>query len=219
MKNVALACRTLKDEVQSVANDLHVSYPFIWVDSRLHNAPAKLNKVLQEEIRQISDVDNIILIFGSCGNSLYGLTSSNSRLVFPKVDDCISLFLGGNELRRQMDKEAPSYYLTKGYFSGETNLWVEYAYCINKYGPQKTRAIFNKMLNKYKKLRVIDTGAYDPEEILETTWKMAGELGLEHETINGSLRIIYKALKGEWDEEFTIVEPGQIIGYRELGLD
>ncbi|MBZ4687083.1 MAG: hypothetical protein PWQ96_1729 [Clostridia bacterium] len=218
MKNIAVACHTLKDEVELVAKDLQVSYPIIWVDSGLHNVPKKLKETLQNQIDKIANVDNIVLLFGSCGNSLLGITSSNARLVFPKVDDCISLFLGGNEQRRVMDREAPSYYLTKGYFESETSIWTEYSYCVKKYGPQKTKIIFDKLLNKYEKLRVIDTGAYEPEEIMESTLKMARVLGLDHETITGSLRIIYKAFKGEWDEEFVIVEPGQSISLFDLGL-
>ncbi len=218
MKNIAVACQTLKNEVELVAEDLKVGCEIIWIDSGLHNVPKKLNKVLQDQISKINNVDNIILLFGSCGCALNGISSSTARIIFPKVDDCISLFLGGNEKRRMLDKKAPSYYLTKGYFESETTLWTDYHRCLKKYGSRKTKTIFSIMLDKYEKLRIIDTGAYKPEEIYETTLKMAEELGLEHENVKGSLRILYKAFNQEWDEEFTIVEAGQVIGLAHMGI-
>ncbi|MDK2986266.1 MAG: hypothetical protein PWQ96_1910 [Clostridia bacterium] len=219
MKNIVLACRTLKDEVELVVKELRVKYPIIWVDSGLHNYPDQLKEALQSQIDKIANVDNILLLFGNCGNALLGIRSDIASLIFPKVDDCISLFLGGNEQKKALDREAPSYYLTKGYFESETTLWTEYCYCVNKYGREKSKIIFDKILSKYEKLRLIKTGAYKLQDIMEKTLKMALELGLEHEIVTGSLRKVYKAFKGEWDEEFCIIEPGKNVNPSDLGLD
>lgn len=218
MNTITLACYTIRDEIMLVVDDLRVNCPILWIDSGLHNFPEKLNKAIQEQINRIENVQNILLLFGSCGNSLAGLYSSNARIIFPKVDDCISLFLGGNERRRMLDKQDPSYYLTKGYLKNETNILTEFTYCKNRYGKEKAKTIFKKMLNNYRKLRVIDTGAYDPNEIAEETNTMADEFDLIHEIVEGSLEIIYKAFRGEWDEDFVIVEPGQTISYNDLGI-
>lgn len=218
MKNIAVACYTLRDEVRTVLQHVKVDYPIIWIDSGLHNFPEKLNKGLQDQINKIDNVDNILLIFGTCGNSLAGLTSPKAKLIFPRVDDCISLFLGGNARRRTLDREETSYYLTKGYLENENNIWSEYNYCLNKYGPEKAKRIYDQMLRHYKRLLVIDNGAYDPEEILEETQRIAQVLELKHEVTEGSLRILYKAFNGEWDEEFAIIEPGKPISSSDLGL-
>ncbi len=216
MKNIAVACHTLRDEIELVANNLQIDFPIIWIDSGLHNYPDKLKETLQNQIDRIDNVDNVLLLFGACGNSLLGLKSAKAFLIFPKVDDCISLFLGGNKQKQLIDSEAPSYYLTKGYLESESTIWTEYCQCINKYGHNKTKVIFDKIFNKYKRLILIETGAYNPKDILETTTKISNELGLVQETVQGTLRIVYKALKGEWDEEFVVVKPGNTISLLDL---
>ena len=213
MKNIVVACNTLRDEVRFVVKDLHVDDPILWVDSGLHNFPEKLNKAIQDQINRIENVENIILLFGSCGNSLAGLSSPSARIIFPRVDDCISLFLGGNERRRMLEKQAPSYYLTRGYLRNEHNIWNEYTYCLNKYGEKKAGIIFKKMLGNYKRLRIIDTGVYDVEEVLAETNNIARQFELIHEVIEGSLKFLYKALKCRWDQDFVIVEPGQPVTF------
>lgn len=218
MKNIAVACNTLKDEVQIVVEDLNVNYPILWVDSGMHNFPDKLNKAIQDIIDRIDNVDNIILLFGNCGNSINGLITPNARIIFPKVDDCISLFLGGNERRRALEKQKPSYYLTKGYLRNESNIWNEYTYCVNKFGAKKAAILFKKMLKNYQRLGIINTGGYDIGDILEETKHIAREFALIHKVIDGSLSILYKAFKGEWEQDFVIIEPGQSISYSDLGL-
>lgn len=218
MKNIIVACYTLRDEVRLLMRELQLDCPIIWIDSGLHTFPEKLNKALQEQIDKIENVDNILLVFGICGNSLAGLNSSHSRLIFPKVDDCISLFLGGNERRRTLDREAASYYLTKGYLENENNIWTEYNYCLNKFGPDKAKKIFNKMLNHYQRLLIIDSGGYNVKEILEETKKIAEMLELEHGVTEGNMSILYKLFKGDWDDGFAVIEPGHPVTHADLGL-
>jgi hypothetical protein len=74
------------------------------------------------------------------------------------------------------------------------------------------------MLKNYQKLRIIETGAYKLEEIVAETEDMAAKLELEHEVVKGSLHILIKAVKGQWDEDFVIIQPGQSIDYSHLGF-
>lgn len=218
MKTVAIACNTLKDEIMMVAAELKVEYPILWIESGLHQTPEKLNKGIQNQINLISNVDNIILLFGSCGNSLYGLKSDEARIIFPRVDDCISLFLGGNDRKKEWDSKGHAYYLTKGYLQNEANIWTDYSRTLAKYGEEKTRRVMKLMLKNYQKLRIIETGAYKLEEIVAETEDMAAKLELEHEVVKGSLHILIKAVKGQWDEDFVIIQPGQSIDYSHLGF-
>ncbi|KXS40964.1 MAG: hypothetical protein AWU54_1785 [Candidatus Frackibacter sp. T328-2] len=216
LQNIFVACNTLKDEVMLVVEDLKVDAPIIWIDSGLHDFPEKLNKAIQEQINRIANVENIILLFGVCGNSLLGLHSSNARMIFPKVDDCIALFLGSNERKQTLDKKAPSYYFTKGYLENESNIWSEYNYCIDKYGLKKAKKIYKRMLHNYKEIKVIDTEAYEPKEIIERTSNIANEFELSHKVVEGSLKLIYKAFNEEWDEDFAIIDAGDQIVYKDL---
>ncbi|MBS3969531.1 MAG: DUF1638 domain-containing protein [Clostridia bacterium] len=208
-KNIVIACNALRDEINLVVNELQINYPIIWVDAGLHNHPSKLKDELQKLINNIDNVDNILLLFGNCGNSVLGLKSEKASIILPRVDDCISLLLGGNEHKAALDQKGTSYYLTKGYLHSGASMWTEYLNCIDKYGYEKSLMIFKTMLVNYKGLRLIDTGAYELDDIRDTFLKMAKEFGLEPETVPGTIRTVYKAFKKEWDEEFIVVKPGQ----------
>src|SRR5665648_113029 len=102
LKTIAIACQTIEDEINTINNTLPEPMPIVWVESGLHNVPAQLTKRIQEEIDKISGVENILLLFGYCGNSIDGLVASQAQLVVPKVEDCISLLLGGDMIRQAL---------------------------------------------------------------------------------------------------------------------
>jgi hypothetical protein len=218
LDTVAIACRTIHDEIMQAVQSVKSEYPIIWVESGLHNSPGKLNRHLQTEIEKLDNVNNILLVFGYCGNALLDLVSSKGKLIFPKVDDCISLLLGGNTKKNLLNKEAAAYYLTRGWLSYENNIWDEYTHCVNRFGYDKAQSIFKTILNNYVNLNIIDTGAYDLTEFLEQTDKIATELGLKHQVVPGTLDLLQKAFSGRWDEGFAVIEPGKVIDYNDLGF-
>ncbi|MDA8212601.1 MAG: DUF1638 domain-containing protein [Clostridia bacterium] len=219
MSTVILACRTIADELNRAIKVTRVDYPVFWVESGLHNYPDNLRRRIQDEIDRIGNVSCIILVFGYCGNSLLGLKSNEARLVFPRVDDCISLLLGSFQTRQTLSREMTSYFLTRGWIDYESSLWKEYDHCVKRYGPEKTWKIMKIMLNHYKRLVLIDTGAYDLDGYLEKTGAFAQTFGLKHQVVPGSLRLLEKLLRGPWDEEFVIIEPGEEIGLEHLLLE
>jgi len=218
LKTAIIACKTLEDEVNRVIEKTGRPYRISWVESGLHNYPDKLRDTLQQRIDSITDHDYILLLFGLCGNALLGLKSSKATIVVPKVDDCISLFLGGNEQRRNMEDSSKSYYLTKGWLRYENNIWHEYQRSTEKYGLEKTRSIFKIMLKHYTHLVVIDTGAYDTKEFMNETKYIASELGLELKIIPADLTIMTEALNHNWDKGFALFEPGQKILMQDMGF-
>lgn len=219
MKAIALACETITDEVKLAARETNSTIPICWIESGLHNYPINLKQSIQSEIDRIDNVDAILLLFGYCGNSLLGLVPQKCRLVIPRVDDCVSLLLGGNAQRNTLNEQAMSYFLTRGWLSHENNLWSEYNYCLQKYGPERTRRIYHVMLHNYKRLNVIKTGAYSLDELLPLTDRIARELGLDHAVVEGSLDLLCLALKGEWNNRhFVIIEPGQEVTLYNLGI-
>lgn len=181
LKTIAIACKPLSDEVMFVANKLDIAYPIIWIESGLHTTPEKLHKAIHEQLSRIDNVENIVLEFGICGNALFGLQSPTARIIFPKVDDCIALFLGGNRGKAEWERKSTAYYLTKGYLQMESNIWMDYQHSLKSYGLNKTQRLMKIMLQGYNKLRIISTGAYNLKDILATTEDIAQKLELEHE--------------------------------------
>lgn len=220
MPTVFIGCRTIEDEINAVFESLAVKRPIYWIESGLHNYPLKLKMRLQEEIDKIvSDipqVKNIVLLFGYCGNSIDGLCSSQAQLVVPEVEDCISLLLGGNDTRLQLNSRAHAYFFTDGWLRYENNIYFEYQHCLKKYGLEKTKRIFKAMLKNYDLLYFIDTGTYDVPKTMEKTLEMAERLNLNQDIIPGTLEIIAKGVLGQWDHGFLKVPPGKPVKLNNL---
>src|SRR5665648_183909 len=208
LKTIAIACQTIEDEINTINNTLPEPMPIVWVESGLHNVPAQLTKRIQEEIDKISGVENMLLLFGYCGNSIDGLVASQAQLVVPKVEDCISLLLGGDMIRQALSRETPAFYLTDGWLRYEKNIYWEYEKCLEKYGEARSLRVFRTMFAHYSNLNFINTGSYDLETVMGKTAEFAAKLDLKQGIIPGTLKLIAKALLEEWDEDFLIAPPG-----------
>ncbi len=216
MKTALIACKTLEDEVNEALKNTDHSFSVYWIESGLHNYPDKLRENLQQCIDEIADCDYIVMAFGLCGNALLNLSSKSATLVIPKVDDCISLFLGGNDQRRQMESSAKSYYLTSGWLRYENNIWKEYLRSLEKYGPEKTKYIFGLMLKHYNYLTIIDTGAYDAGEFKKEAEKIAEALGLTLRVVLADLSLLQKSLFNNWGFDFAMIPPGRKVSLQDM---
>lgn len=91
------------------------------LDFGLHTDPPKLRKALQEAIDESKGrADTILLGYGLCSQGVIGLRANGCTLVVPRVDDCISIFLGSaSAYKKQSRSEPGTYYLTKGWIEVE----------------------------------------------------------------------------------------------------
>ncbi len=211
MNTVILACQTVFDELNMVIEETGVSHPVYWIESGLHNTTGKLHKKIQEELENLQESETVLLAFGYCGNALQGIGSDYSRLVMPRIDDCISMLLGSAQERQKRDKEQTTYFFTAGWLKYERSLVQEYEYARKKYGQERALELMKMMLKHYERFALIDTGAYDLTPHLDEIKKLSSVLEMDQQVIKGSLRIFRKLLTGPWDEEFIIVPPGEKI--------
>lgn len=215
MSAVVVACQTIGDEVNKAIAETGVKHPVIWLESGLHSRPELLRERLQEIIGKTTNVEYIILCYGYCGNSLLGLSSPVARLVAPRVDDCISLVLGSCEKREALSREMASYFLTRGWILNENNIIKEFERCSERYGKERAEKVLKIMLEHYKRVVLIDTGAYPLNDAcLTKSYELAEMLGLKHQVVKGSIDLMKQLLTGPWDENFVVVEPGE-----EISLD
>jgi len=211
MKSIIIACETIQDEVMMAIDKTGIKYPVVWIESGLHNYPEVLRDKLQDQINKITNVDKIYLAFGYCGNALLGVYSKEAKLIVPKVDDCISLLLGSCRIRQELAKEAGTYFLTRGWIEHENNIIKEYIRCIEKYGKERADKVIKMMLEHYKYLTLIDTGAYSTIDYLDCSQSFAKNFGLEHRVVSGSINFLKKLFTGPWDQDFIIVKPKETI--------
>lgn len=207
MNNVIIACQTLKDELEKAITETECQYPVLWIDADYHVDPDKLRTKLQQEIDQFNHVDNILLVYGSCGNGLIGLVASAGNLIIPKTDDCISLVM--TKPNEKFERLKKTYFLTKGWIESPKSIVNEYTYTLNRYGEKRTTKLFELMLKQYDYLMLIDTGAYDVEEYKSIADDFANKVKLQLTIEKGDLWLLKQLLIGPYDEKFCVISKGE----------
>ena len=209
-----IACATVVEELRP---RLPEGIACQTLDFGLHIQPTLLKEVLQEAIDATVDADVIVLAYGLCSLAVIGLHSERSTLVVPRVDDCISIFLGSRQAYQQQARSQPgTYYLTKGWIEVADTPFDEYDRMVEKYGAKRAKQLMDIYLRHYTRLAFIDTGQYDLEKYRAYARETAERFGLRYEEIQGSTALVEKMVSGEWHTEFVVVPPGQAHHIRRL---
>jgi hypothetical protein len=208
-----VSCEVLRNEIESVVErdgrDLEIEF----VDGALHDYPDRLRSALQERIDGTSGARDILLCCGRCSNGTVGLEARDHRLILPAVDDCISLLLGSRARYLEEHGAQPgTYYYTRGWVDFIDDPYKEYLQIVPKYGEEKAQRVARLIMEHYTRVAVIETpgvkGLEDKQEYLETVSEFY-ELPLER--LTGSLRFLEKLVAGPHDEEFIVVQPGELL--------
>ena len=73
--------------------------------------------------------------------------------------------------------------------------------------------LFHMYFDSYHTLDIIDTGlnnCYD-EDYVVAAQKSADRINASLDYVEGSNRILEELVSGQWDEQFIVAEPGQLI--------
>ena len=144
------------------------------------------------------------------------IVARHLTLVFPRVDDCVSLFLNCGCSREEIVRDGRSFYLTKGWlchdnpFDKDFDIWVE------RFGEERARRLRKAMVRSYEHVKMIDTGAYEMVDWTPQSQAWAEDLELEDGTVPGSVQLLERLLAGPWDSEIVVVPPGERITIRHL---
>lgn len=204
-----IACATVAEELRQLGVD---EGNLTVLDFGLHINPEELKKALQEEIANSPGEADILLGYGLCSNALVGLTSDRHRLIVPRVDDCIALFLGSKaEHLRRLAEEPGTYFLTKGWVEAADHPYREYLRMVDRYGEERAQRVARVLLANYTRVALINTGNYHIDEYRAFARNMAELFELKFEELPGSNRLLHKMLDGDWDGEFIVTEPGRDI--------
>ncbi len=203
-----MACATVMEEALPL---LPAGMGHRVFDFGLHVNPGRLRQTLQAEIDAVRGrYDTILLGYGMCSQGILGLKAEGCRLVAPRVDDCIALFLGSSAAyARECRREPGTYFLTKGWIEVGDTPFSDYERSLARYGEEKAARIFKLMMGNYKRLALIDTGGYALEKYRQYAREAAARFGLRFEEIEGSQALIRKMISGPWDEDFVVLEPGE----------
>ncbi len=229
-----LACKALYRECSCLsfktANYIDATY----MQQGLHDTPGLLKESLQKEIDLIDegvdlhsckprfgkDFDAIILGYGLCSNAIIGLGSKNYKIVVPRCDDCIALFLGSyQKYREYFDKHGGTYWynaswIESGYTPSEENdeaLLREYT---EKYGEENAQYIMETehATKNYSRGAYVQWAELTFPSYIEYTKRAAAHFGWEFDLVNGNSTFLSDLFEGNWGaERFLVVPAGQKI--------
>jgi len=205
---LVMACATV---IEEMLTHLPEGMDYQVFDFGLHVNPGKLRTALQEAIDAVRGrYDTIILGYGMCSQAVIGIHANGCRLVCPRVDDCIAIFLGSRgAYTLQCRAEPGTYYLTKGWIEVGDTPFSEYERSVERFGRERAGRIYKMMMANYKRLALINTGQYELEKYRDYARQTAEQFGLRYDEIEGSDALVKKILFGPWDEDIVVIEPGE----------
>lgn len=211
---VMIACQVVVEEMAGrLPKDLRLQV----LDAGLHTSPDRLRAALQAAIDAVEEsVETILLGYGQCSRSVEGLKSKTARLVLPRVDDCIGIFLGSRtEYLRQNRIEPGTYFLSRGWVTAGTTPFSEYESMVARFGEQRAKRVMNQLLKHYKRLAYIRTGDNgDGKAHRAYALQTADRFQLRFEELPGTDELTRSLICGEWGQGFLIVPPGEEITYQ-----
>lgn len=223
MKEILIACHLMEAEIEKAMETTGSRAGVIWLDKQLHNDPDALRATLQANMDAAETLycpERILLGFGFCGNAVLGLRAGNYRLVLPRIDDCVTMFIGSRRRKARLEGGVGTIFLTRDWTGTENDLASMRRKLVEDYGPEEAQELFDMMYGHYGRIGVLDTGCYPLRPVLEQSRAMAEELGFEHQVYEASNDYLCRLLTGPWDgERFIVKEPGEAITGRDLWIE
>lgn len=119
MRIHVIACGVLAVDLKHLIGELDLDIKVTYLSGGLHRSPKELRRRLQAAIDEVSaagEVDQIAIGYGVCGRGAVGIQARQVPLVFPRVHDCIALFLGSDAAyQRQFSQYSGTYYISAGW--------------------------------------------------------------------------------------------------------
>lgn len=219
-KVVLLACAVFKPIFEE--NGFEKSFDQIFYqDSGLHVYPKKLKQATQEQIDQISNPSLIVLGYGLCGNGLHEIQAGQHTLVIPRVDDCIALLMGSRaRYLAEKEKNAGTYFMTRGWLDSEANPLAEYNQTASRLGEKKALLVMDIQYKNYSRLMFV---AHDEKDFdsyqnkIQPVAEFCQRWEMKYEQYLGDIdyirRMVDKSDLAEIDqlettEDFIVIQPG-----------
>ena len=198
----------------------------------LHATPNQLRDILQEEIDAAQEAgvyDAVALAYGLCGKATHGLRAGSIPLVIPRAHDCITLFLGGRTRYDSEFVDCPgTYWYVQDYIERSQTEDVPlsigaftavdadalYATYVEKYGEDNASYLMEVMgawQAHYERAAYVDLGLGNGKAVMARAHDDAQRRGWRFERLVGDVILIKRLLAGDWETDFLVLQPGQVI--------
>ncbi|MGL4393050.1 MAG: DUF1638 domain-containing protein, partial [Fusobacteriaceae bacterium] len=197
-------------------------FDVVYIGMENDDNPSKLRELITKEIRKAEgnkENEKIILLYGLCGNSVEGI-SSTLPIVIPKAYDCCAIFLESSKKFHENFSERlsaewyTSSHLRKIEELRKTNEKFKIKYSdeslklyIEKYGEENGRFLYETLITKKKDVVFIKTQDENDEKNISELREQYEKV----EVIEGGNSYIEKILNGTEDEEILELKIGKVI--------
>lgn len=228
-----IGCGVLAPDMKHLAETLDYSHNFnlslkmTFLPGGLHEKPNDLRLRLQSAIDTAAQDESccrIVVGYGICGRGTVGINAPHVPLVFPRVHDCIALFMGSDQAyKREFARYPGTYYLSAGWYiekgspgkNEKRKIWIgsEPMGCLElkqKYGEEGGNKIidfFSTWQKNYQRAAFIDTGLGNGEKYAQKARDMAEEYGWKYERIQGDTSLIRRLMTQEYSDDAILIVP------------
>jgi hypothetical protein len=231
MRFKVIACKALFREISLLAAGTDAVLDVTYMRQGLHDTPDLLRAALQKEIDAVDEgsdlhtnegrwgrrFDAILLGYGLCSNGVAGVTSKKHKLVVPRADDCIALFLGSYQKYREYFDAHPGTYwynaswIENAYTPSEENrarLLEEYT---EKYGADNAEYLVDTetTTKNYNNAAYVSWDGLSFPRYEQYTREAAACFGWNFDLVKGDSSWLGDLLEGRHDERFSIAQPGE----------
>ncbi|MBQ4467273.1 MAG: DUF1638 domain-containing protein [Firmicutes bacterium] len=210
---VILACTSLKDYVDEAQKRLGTNIKAIYVSRLYHRDPKEMREHILEKLDNLPEgTENVLVCMGYCGGSWEGVAKNSCRIVLPRIDDCVSLVMQLTDEPKSNLKEDKHFYVRDKDPSKES-IKAIFEHMANAQNlDQETREKYHKhWQDMYEEIDIIDTPINDArsQEYYDKVKVDADWLDARLEYVMGGTHMIEKLIKGDWDDQFLVLEPGE----------
>jgi hypothetical protein len=126
-----------------------------YLEIKQHDHPDHLAKLLQEKIDSITGVDEIIVLYGLCGNAILPLVSRIIPIRVLRVHDCAAVLLGSNSAYQKYFEGNPhKHYHCVSYKDRDDEYFArtspEYRRIADEYGEDNADYVFEMLYDKFR---------------------------------------------------------------------
>jgi hypothetical protein len=185
------------------------------MDIGLHASPGRLRERLQEQITAMEEKGlDLCLGYGLCGRGLEGVRSTKTRLVIPRIDDCVGALLGSKERHRSILKKFPgAFFMEPTWLDTEMNIFSDLVPAMAHFPVERWRRIVGLALKHYRTIAMLVTGKPDPRAVTRCeTYAQAFDLQVRQ--IPTDLSLLTRLINGPLDRRaFVITSQGEPVPF------
>ena len=180
-----------------------------YLEIKQHDHPALLAMLLQEKIDQIKEADEILILYGLCGNAILPLRARSIPIRVLRAHDCAAVLLGSTKAYQDMFEGKPNkqyHCLTYGnsedsYFSRTS---PEFIKIMDEYGEDNAEYAYKTIYSQVvRPITYIQFGfAGEQEQIAEH------EIGY-YTIVDGDLGMLVSILGNKDDSDTIILHSGE----------